>query len=251
MMLRMNVERGAAVAAGAVLIVALITMSLSDPAVARTGRLTYKGAPLVLLRASKPEIGPFEEFNVNDDNPFIPWQDRNDQSQLISGRRKSGPTKPVEKPVIRPVVKPPKLVLPRLTPAIPEAPRAIGLIGSADYAVLLVRSPDAASDIPVPIGGTTNGWTLLEVESGNVAVWEDPSGTKHRFPIGEGTLHEPQQLVAQPAATAPTPATSTPGDKNAKPVKPTVPTRDPAPKTPRLNKTKESPPLPKPPPDQM
>ena len=95
--------------------------------------------------------------------------------------------------------RPPKLIYPRLPSAIPDAPHALGLIGTANQAVILVRASDSQASVPIAIGGTINRWTLIAVEGGNQAVWEDPSGTRHTLPIGEGVdanAFDPTTLLA-------------------------------------------------------
>jgi hypothetical protein len=214
MHLRLNPQTASALIAGLLLMAAAVNAILSETVQITLGRMTYQGDPLVRMRASVPDIGVFESFNVNDDNPFIPYHLRLTERAKVGQRRtEQASGRPIVKPVVKPggvvLVKPkpapPPLTFPRLNASAADAPRAMGMIGNAENTMLLVRQGEGGGLLPVPIGGTTNGWTLMAVEGGNQAVWEDPSGTRHTFPVGTGALADAQAL-----------ATSGGGDQDAK-----------------------------------
>lgn len=205
MTLRLNLQTASALIAGLLLLLAVIGAVWSDAVLLPLGRMTYQGEPLVRVVASVPDIGPFESFNVNNQNPFIPFHMRDPEARKIDDRAKAiaaggSGRKPVRPPtsgvtVVPPPTAPPVLKYPRLPGRPADAPRAMGMIGTEANIVLLVRQADGSGATPVPIGGTCNGWTLMAVEGGNQAVWEDPSGTRHTFPVGSGTLAEAQELA--------------------------------------------------------
>lgn len=190
MNLRLNLQTASALAAGLLLILAVINAVLSEAELRGLGRMTYQGDALVRLRAAVPDIDSFEFFNVNKLNPFIPFHMRGPEMEA-GNRRDNGipPPPPVRKnQAPPPPPRLPPLVYPKLNATPADAPRAVGLIGTETTTMLLVRQGAVA--VPVPIGGTMNGWTLVEVAGGNQAVWDDPSGTRHTFPVGSGDLAE-------------------------------------------------------------
>jgi hypothetical protein len=197
----------AAGAAGLLLVAAAINAALSQPVAATTPRIVYQGDPLVRLKATMPTIGAFGDFNVNDDNPFIPWHERDLQRALI-GNQRNGKAPP-ERAVVRTPTKPPPLVYPRLVPGGTAPPAAIGLIGFGEHAVLLIRNGDDATSVPVPLGGSANGWILADIEDNNRAVWRNADGLTVALPIGQGTLGQNPPAADSKAATPKTDAPKT------------------------------------------
>jgi hypothetical protein len=198
----LNPQTMSAMAGGLLLFLAILYAILSNPLPVPIGRMTFKGDPLVMIEASVPDIADFAHFNINPENPFVPYNVRLVERELHKLRNAG--TRPLPPPnngnksngqVIVKTIKKPVLVLPKLTPAGASAPRVIGMIGSEKQSVLMVRDADSLVATPVPIGGSFNGWTLISIESGNQAVWEDVSGTRHTFPIGEAHFGDPQTLV--------------------------------------------------------
>jgi hypothetical protein len=82
----------------------------------------------------------------------------------------------------------PELVLPKLSPSPANAPIAYGLLVSDGAQVLIVRMPDATEPTQLKPGGKISGWTLISIDSGNLATFIDPNGVEHRFAIGKGDL---------------------------------------------------------------
>lgn len=218
-----NVQALSAMIGGGLLLPAIVFFALSDPGSVVTGRMTYQGDPLVVFRASVPAIADFKYFNVNEHNPFIPWTERDIEGPITKGRK----TWPLPGTVTTPqartpsttiIPKPfkPPLKYPKLNASGADAPKAIGLIGTDQQAVLLVRSAAALTPVPVPIGGRCNGWTLLAIAGGNQAVWKDASGIKHTFPIGDGNLAEAQQLAESGSGEGTEPEKKHAGNKKDK-----------------------------------
>ncbi|HEX3132543.1 MAG TPA: hypothetical protein VHX44_03050 [Planctomycetota bacterium] len=172
---------------------------LSAPQVIDPGQPSWKGADIVRLTASVPQIDRFERFYVNDDNPFIPLQarlaenERRKQLREGPGVVPKAPPRPVA--VLPPrapvkVVEPeqPKLVLPKLSPTPANAPIVFGLVAVDNQEALTVRMPGAKDSIRLLPGEKVDGWTLLSIDNGNLANFTDPQGSEHQFVIGQGDL---------------------------------------------------------------
>lgn len=189
------------IAAGAAALLLVASMSwwmLSTPAVIDPGQPSWKGADIVRLTASVPQIDHFEQFYVNDDNPFVPLQARLAENQRRKDLR-DGPSvvKPPPRPVqvlpTRPpviVVEPenPKFVWPKLTPPPANAPTVYALVAADGQEALTVRMPGAKDSIRLVPGEKVDGWTLVSINSGNLATFTDPQGVEHQFAIGKGDL---------------------------------------------------------------
>lgn len=194
MPLHLNYQFTAALVALALLVLAIFYVLFSDVTHKPPGRALYdKGDELVNLRASFPNIGPFESFNVNDENPFLPKNIRDDQTRLIKGQPPITEVRPII-PVSRP-----KLVLPKLEIDTDRAPNTVGYVGTEEHTVVFVR--DGNSDIPVPLHGTWHGWVLSAVENSKTVIWIDPSGVAHSFLIGRGLLTNTQKVADEKTPT--------------------------------------------------
>ena len=206
----MNLQRLAALVAAVVLLLALGWWQVSDPQADALGHPTAPFPPLRSLVTDVPPLAPFMAFNVNDENPFVPWQLRPKERAKPSTppvapsppppppptfRRPYGPVV-VKDPPIKPVV------WPKLTPAEATAPQCIGLVGGEEAQLLVVRMPGAESSVTLKIGAIVDGWTLVMIDNSNQAHFTDPSGAAQVFPIGDGDLAVAQSLVA-PASDAP------------------------------------------------
>src|SRR4051812_3602407 len=80
---------------GVLLLVGSVTWwVLSDEPIWPYENPTFQGKPVQHLIASLPAIGDFaSEFNVNDENPFLPFKERKQQSAVIKYKRTAKPTK--------------------------------------------------------------------------------------------------------------------------------------------------------------
>lgn len=214
------------------------------------GRPTFSGPPIKRLEASVPSVSVFTHFYINDENPFIPYHLRKAEKIANQPRTKQSAPPPSQvKPPINPVVvvEPPKreLKLPRLTPTNPIVPQCIGLVGAGESPKVLVRLPDDESATAMEIGTVIGGWRLIAVENGNQAHFRDPAGDDYVFPIGQGDLAPPQQLVQGDSHQAtPAPAPPQPGPPGSVP-QPHIPTPGtgikpiPPPQLPRLKQSGE------------
>jgi hypothetical protein len=203
-------QRIAAIVAAVLLLLSLVWWALSDPEVASPGTPRFTGGPLSRLEATQPRIAPFEHFYVNDDNPFVPFKQREDER---IARRPRGvarttvtpppppATIPPPRPPIQVLAPPPRaaLVLPKLTVAGPTAPICVGLVNVDGKEALMARMPGAEAATPMAVGEEVGGWKLIAIENGNQARFTDAAGTEHVYPIGEGDLAMVQASAADPA----------------------------------------------------
>ena len=207
---------------------------LSTPELIDPGQPTWKGADIVRMQAAVPEISPFEHFYVNHDNPFVPYNLRVAEARTYNPKTRvpQVPPRPVPIPPPRaPVVvveqEKPKLVLPRLTREPINAPIAYGLLASDGEQVLIARMSGDQKPVNLKPGDQLSGWTLISIDSGNLATFLDPQGIEHRFAIGQGDLAVAQDTgdAAKPRA----PATNQPGGPGKAPTAPgkTGPPKDP------------------------
>lgn len=180
---------------------AVAWLVLSEHPVVDPGAPRTRAEPVRRLEAAVPSIAPFKDFNVNDENPFIPYNQRLAERMALQSRPK--PTAPVKPPaeVLVPAPKP----LPRLNQGVGDAPRALGVIGRPDGSQQLVLR-EGAGDRLVAVGGEVGTWTLAGIENGSVALWRDARGRVARHMIGDGD-----------GAAAPATA---PASKPTKPAKP-------------------------------
>ncbi|MBA3700360.1 MAG: hypothetical protein H0W78_16055 [Planctomycetes bacterium] len=209
----------AAGGAALVLVASLSWWLFSTPELADPGQPTWKGADIVRVQAAVPEIALFDHFYVNHDNPFVPHAQRLAERGVYDPRTRPvavPPPRPLQIPPPKPPVvvkepEKPQLVLPKLTKAPSSAPVPYGLLVSDGEEVVIVRMPGANEPMNLKPGGQIGGWTLLSIDSGNLATFLDPQGIEHRFAIGQGDL-----VVAQDASGTPVPGkNAAAGDKNS------------------------------------
>lgn len=191
-----NLQPLAAGIAALLLIASMGWWLFSAPELVDPGQPTWKGSDIVRMKAVVPEISPFEQFYVNHDNPFVPHNLRVAERGTYDPRTRpvaQTPPRPVQIPPPKPPVvvveqEKPKLVLPKLTRAPTNAPIAYGLLVSDGEEVVIVRMPDAKEPQNLKPGDKIAGWTLVSIDSGNLATFLDPQGIEHRFAIGQGDL---------------------------------------------------------------
>lgn len=144
------------------------------------GRGRADTAP-ALATVRMPVLGGIEQFDVNDDNPFVPWQQR---AAAGSAPRHGNAPAPIPGPSV-PIPPAPPLQLPPAQPGGGDAPRVIGFVrGGHIEAGLQVRSPGSAAPTVVRPGSRIGRWTFQAVEAGNIAVFTDEAGRIHRQAIG-------------------------------------------------------------------
>ena len=86
--------------------------AFSVPDLVDPGQPTWKGADIVRLKASVPEIASFEHFYVNHDNPFVPQQQRSVERERYNPDRR------------RTITTPPPRLVPMPPPTMPSLIRA-------------------------------------------------------------------------------------------------------------------------------
>ncbi len=162
---------------------------MSEFQIADPGRPTTSAAALRVLEAAVPSIGDFSAFDVNDENPFIPYHLRQIETTIKhtppqpAGRT---PTKPPAAPVVDEPAKP---ALPRLPAPGSTGPAATGILLSKDGPQAMLTFPGEKNARVMKPGETVNGWTLVAVDGGNVArVKQDASGAVLNLVIPEDLL---------------------------------------------------------------
>lgn len=162
---------------------------MSEFQIADPGRPTTSAAAMRILEAAVPSIADFSAFDVNDENPFIPYNLR--QIEITTKRtppQPAGrtPTKPAGAPVVDEPAKP---ALPRLAAPGSTGPAATGILISKDGPQAMLTFPGEKNARVMKPGETVNGWTLVAVEGGNVArVKQDASGAVLNLVIPEDLL---------------------------------------------------------------
>ena len=169
--------------ASLLLVTAGAWLALGDAPVAALGRPTIQAGAVAVLVARPVPIDRFAAFNVNDQNPFIPADQRAVEQQALV------PVPPIIPPA-EPGHQQPQPPASRTLPLLPSAgascPTATGLLIAKDRAQALLTFPGATHATLMRPGDTVNGWTLVEVSDGNVVRMRDAvSGTVHALVVRE------------------------------------------------------------------
>lgn len=145
----------------------------------------WSGPDFEALSATVPEIAGWDAFYVNDDNPFVPWRERE-----VEAKRLKDPPKVVIKPLPPAVIKPidpPKMSLPARPPGGGDAPRVLGFQTKGGAAVsAVVQMPGEVRAQMMKPGETVGRWTFVGIEAGNIANFTDSDGRKYAIVIGGG-----------------------------------------------------------------
>lgn len=195
-------------AGGALLLfgTAVAWLLLAEFPVIDLGKATTSAQSLMLLEATVPSIGDFNDFNINTENPFIPFNLRTTEIAAIQTAKKPRTPKPPQVPVVE---TPKPRELPRLPGPTTTGPRATGVLISKDGVQALLTFPGQPKAALMKPGDTDYGWTLIEVLDGNIVrMKEDATGTMHNLVIPESlALRKP----------TPKPDAAKPGAANKKP----------------------------------
>ena len=172
-----------AAGAAACLVLSVAWLATADFPVVDPGKPTTKADPVLILEAAVPAIGEFTQFNVNDVNPFVPFNLRTIEDITI----KKPPPKTGGKPPPKgPTVEVPKIVLPRLGGSIANGPKATGVLLSHDSQQAFLTFPGDSKATTMKPGDSVRGWTLVEVIGTNVArMKDDATGVTHDLVIAE------------------------------------------------------------------
>jgi hypothetical protein len=188
-----DVQPLAAGVAAILLIASIVWWLASVPQSIDPGQPTWEGADIVRLNAAVPQIADFTEFYTNNENPFVPLNDRIAEREWPNrDQRTKLPTSifipPPSEAVIVIVPNPPVLIFPQLVPAPSNAPLTYGLVSVDGHEAVIVRMPGATDPITLKPGEKVSGWTLVSIDEVNFATFLDPDGMEQRFVIGEGDL---------------------------------------------------------------
>jgi hypothetical protein len=222
----------AALAALAMMAGAIMFWLLSDEPAIAPGAPRYAAGTVTVFDATLAPISDFDhQFNVNDENPFLPIDRR------IADHIARQPKPPIVPPnpdnnvtQIKPNPVPiPVLVLPPAAAHGPSAPECHGLLTIGTTQVLLLRMPGSDSLQQVTVGDAiaeTNApdrrWTLLGFTANSVAHWRDPDGVEQVFPIANGLNDTVGTEVVNDTPANPAPAT-TPAPANPRRPTPAAP----------------------------
>lgn len=219
----------AAGVAAILLIASIVWWVASTPQPIDPGQPTWNGTNIVQLNAAVPKIADFAEFYKNDENPFVPLNERIVERDWTNPDRRRPdrqlpppvPIPPPRDPVIVKVpLPPPVLVLPTLVPAPSNAPLTYGLVSVDGHDAVIVRMPGATEPTTLKPDDKAAGWTLVSIDEGNFATFIDPDGVEQRFVIGEGDLAVINSNAPVSGATK-EPVGSAPGGRGVpKPPKP-------------------------------
>lgn len=143
----------------------------------------HRGAAFQPLSATMPPIGQFTAFYINDDNPFVPWREREAEK-----KRMQQPAAVVVK------ARPPAKIEP-ITPPVLKLPPKSGGGGDAPKVVGFTRRPDGSVDVLVNLPGENRPrlmkpgekagrWTFTAIEDGNIVLFTDETGRQYRLVIG-------------------------------------------------------------------
>lgn len=188
-----DVQPLAAGVAAILLIASIVWWLASVPQSIDPGQPTWKGADIVRLNAAVPQIADFTEFYTNDENPFVPLNERIAEREWPNrDQRTKLPTPifipPPSEAVVVIVPNPPVLIFPQLVPAPSNAPLTYGLVSVDGHEAVIVRMPGATEPVTLKPGDKVVGWTLVSIDEVNFATFLDPDGMEQRFVIGEGDL---------------------------------------------------------------
>ena len=172
-----------AAGAAACLILSVAWLASADFPIVDLGKPTTKADPVLILEAAVPAIGDFTQFNVNDVNPFVPFNLREVEIKTIKQPLPKTGGKPPPK---GPTVEVPKIVLPRLGGSIANGPKATGVLLSHDSQQAFLTFPGDTKVTIMKPGDSVRGWTLVEVIGTNVArMKDDATGVTHDLVIAE------------------------------------------------------------------
>lgn len=146
----------------------------------------HRGAPFEPISAAMPQIRDYKDFNVNNDNPFVSWREREVEKKRLQ-QPATVTVKPPRPPPKIEVTKPPVLSFPKAKEGGGDAPRVGGFTRRPDGSVTVqVTLPGEARSRLMNPGEQAGRWTFKAVEDGNVALFADEAGREYRLVIGLG-----------------------------------------------------------------
>lgn len=165
------------------LVAAIAWLVTAEFPVVDPGKPTTKADPVLILEAAVPAIGDFTQFNVNDVNPFVPFNLREVETKTI---KQPPPKTGVKPPPKAQTVEVPKIVLPKLGGSLANGPKATGVLLSHDSEQAFLTFPGDNKATTMKPGDSVRGWTLVEVIGTNVArMKDDATGAIHDLVVAE------------------------------------------------------------------
>lgn len=143
-----------------------------------------RSAPIAVgagLAAAMPRIGDFTQFNINDANPFVPWQLRHGAGMTKVPSQPTDETTPGPTPATPAA---PALVLPD-APAATAGPRLVGVLRHGDGVLAHLRLADGRL-VALRPGAMADGWTLAALAAdGASAELHDRQGRRLYARLGD------------------------------------------------------------------
>lgn len=169
-----------AVLAALVLAVCIAWSLLASPAPIVAPGAGRAGGQLAIAALRSPALGGFEQYDVNADNPFVPWQER-----VVAPGKPVGGTGwlPPHPPTHVPTPVAPPLLLPSAQPGGGDAPRVIGFVRGGDLAAGLQVALPGRPAGRMLVGERVGRWTLQGIEASSIAVFADETGRSYRLLI--------------------------------------------------------------------
>ena len=165
------------------LVASVVWLASADYPVVNPGKPTTKADPVLILEAAVPAIGDFTQFNVNDVNPFVPFNLREVEIKTINQPQTKKGVKPPPKEPTAEVL---KIVLPKLGGPLANGPKVTGVLLSHDSQQVFLTYPGDSKTTTLKPGDTVRGWTLVEVIGTNVVrMKDDATGTVHDLVIAD------------------------------------------------------------------
>jgi hypothetical protein len=167
-----------AVASALVLGVCLAWLLLARPEPIVAPGAGRAGGALAIARLHMPALGGFAQYDVNADNPFVPYHERIRPAGVPAAP--AGWSPPHPPPGVPTPVAPP-LHLPPAQPGGGDAPRVVGYVRGGNLAAgLHVVLPGRQEARRMLVGERTGRWTLQAIETGSIAVFADETGRNYR-----------------------------------------------------------------------
>jgi hypothetical protein len=145
----------------------------------------YKGQPFAALSAAMPEIAQFEGFYINDDNPFVPWREREAEARKLKEPKNVVVVQKPRPPAKIEITEPPKLILPAKAAGGGDAPKVLGFHRTHEGTVkVIAQLPGETKPHTMAPGEKAGRWQFVEIEAGNIAVFKDETERVYRLVIG-------------------------------------------------------------------
>ena len=168
-------------AAALVLVAAIAWLVLVRPGPIAVPAPERPSGSLAIAALRLPEIGGFEQYDVNADNPFVSYHDRIKPASappVVGGWIPPHPEPVLPDPAATP------LHLPAAQPGGGDAPRVVGFVRGGEHAAALhVMMPGRPQIERMRIGQRIGRWTLQQIESGSTAIFIDEGGRGYRLLI--------------------------------------------------------------------